>query len=118
LIAIIAIIAHILYKAYEKTREDDAHNKHCPLRKGKLLAFKVFMLNTEGLMVLCVVLEIIFRVRRSLWEAKGRYLTAKEWGRETLAVLLPFYLGAFMAIATVAWFAWVAFVDRHSECMC
>jgi hypothetical protein len=109
---------YTLLKLHSTLREDDAQKSLCALQRQNLWTLMVGLMITEGLMMSCVVLGVTFRVRRACWEAKGRYQTAREWGREAIAVLLPFYLGAMVAVATLARIGWRIFMAKESENIC
>ncbi|KAG4435799.1 hypothetical protein IFR05_008720 [Cadophora sp. M221] len=110
--------AYTLVKLHNTLQEDDAQTSLCTLQRQNLWTLMVGLMITEGLMISCVVLGVAFRVRRACWEGKGRYQTAKEWGREALVVLLPFYLGAMVAVATLARIGWRIFMVKESENIC
>lgn len=118
LVFIIVAMAYVLHKMHKTTRESIRNDKICALQVRQLQAYIFCMMVTEGLWILSAVLEIGFRVRKALWEAKGRFFTEQEWGRETLAVLLPFYLGSFLTLLAAARMMWVSVVVKGSEVLC
>ncbi|KAH6724190.1 hypothetical protein BKA61DRAFT_25335 [Leptodontidium sp. MPI-SDFR-AT-0119] len=115
---LIAAGTYTLLKLHSTLREDDAQKTLCALQRQNLWTLMVGLMITEGLMISCVVLGVAFGVRRACWEAKGRYQTAREWGREAIAVLLPFYLAAMVAVATLARIGWGVFVAKESKNIC
>ncbi|KAH7342731.1 hypothetical protein BKA65DRAFT_552349 [Rhexocercosporidium sp. MPI-PUGE-AT-0058] len=94
--------AYVLLKLHRSLQEDNMHKTLSALQRYNTRTLMAGLMITEGLMISCVVLGFAFGIRRAFWKTKGRYQTAKEWGREALVVLIPFYLGAIVAGFTMA----------------
>ncbi|PVH89649.1 hypothetical protein DL98DRAFT_600971 [Cadophora sp. DSE1049] len=115
---LITVGAYTLFGLRNKIQEDNAYNILCDLHRRELRTLFMGLMITEGLMILCVGLGVGFRIRRAFWEAKGRHRTVKEWSREVLAVLLPFYLGALVGTVTLVAMGLGRLMARGSECSC
>ena len=117
--AILTVVGAItLFGLRSKIQEDNAHHLLCDLHRRELRVLYLGLLVTEGLMILCVGFGVGFSIWKALWEAKGRFRTARDWSHEVLAVLLPFYLGALVGTVTLVVMGLGRLTSRGVECTC